>query len=109
MQGNEKSTENHREVDEESHEAVQQLMEQNDEDDKLKEMHDEKLIEELMESDEDLMSRMVELLDEDKKPCEDRRHIGENNELEELENLLEKELLDESNRGRDLTGDVIRL
>lgn len=87
-------------------------MEQNDEDDKLKEMHDEKLIEELMESDEDLMSRMVELLDEDKKPCEDRRHIGENNkELEELENLLEKEeeLLDESNRGRDLTGDVIRL
>ncbi|XP_057197485.1 SMC5-SMC6 complex localization factor protein 2 isoform X1 [Triplophysa rosa] len=115
-QGHDERTDNHREIKERSHEATQQLMEQNDDDEKLKEMPDEKLVgsfEELMESDEDLMRRMVELLNEDEGPCKDRRYENKENnkELEELENLLEKdeELLDESNEGRDLGGDVIGL
>ncbi|KAA0717737.1 SMC5-SMC6 complex localization factor protein 2 [Triplophysa tibetana] len=102
-------------VEEQSNEATQQPMEQNDVDEKLKEMPDEKLVgsfEELMEGDEDLMRRMVELLNEDEEPCKDRRYIEENNkELEELESLLEndEELSDESSKGRDVGGDVIRL
>ncbi|XP_056617228.1 SMC5-SMC6 complex localization factor protein 2 isoform X3 [Triplophysa dalaica] len=111
-QGHDERTDNHREVEEQSNEATQQPVEQNDVDEKLKEMPDEKQLgsfEELMESDEDLMRRMVELLNEDEEPCKDRRYVEENNrELEELENLLEndEELFDESNKGRDVGGDV---
>lgn len=115
-QGHEESMENHREVEEKCNEGKQQPMEQNDEDEKLEEMPDEKLFgsaEELMESDGDeyLMWR-EELLNEDEELHEDGYHVeGNSGELEEFENLLEKdeELFDESNKGRDLAGDVIGL